>query len=130
MEHFGHCLWIVVSLAQMVLCGWECSEYAICQRCSRWFPALLDWVKFRRVRREILDAQGLFMSLTELVEEFSAMRWSVIDEKEDASPSSKREFEKPDEIALSFPLAERVGESSSGSFTKDVRTNILVVVQD
>lgn len=127
MEHFWQCFRVVEGLSQMVLRCWERAEHAVGQRCSRWLPALLDRVEFRRVRRKIHDAQSLLVPSAELINEPSVMRGAVIDEEKHAVPASQRELEKPDEVALAFALAERVGEPSQGSRAEHVRADVLVV---
>lgn len=114
----------------MVLRGWERAEHAVRQRGTRWLPALLDGVKFRRERRKILDAQRLGTLSAECVDELPLVRRTVVDEEEDATPTLQRELDETEKIALAFPLAERVREPSSGSRAEDVCADVLVVDQD
>jgi hypothetical protein len=111
----------------MILRGRQRAEHAICQRCSCWLPALLNWIEFRRVRRKILYAQRFLMSMTELINLFTMVCRSVVDEEQDATPSSQRELDKSEKVSLPFSFRERVREPSSGSCTKNVGADVLVI---
>ena len=111
----------------MVLRGGKRAKHSICQRRSRWLPALLDGIEFRSICWEPLETERPAVSTTELTNKSSLVRGAVVDEQQDATPSSQGGLEESNEFSLSFAFVERVHEPSLGSCSENVCADILVI---
>jgi hypothetical protein len=75
----------------------------------------------------MFDAQRFSVSTTEVVDDFAAVCWSVVDEQQHAVPSREHFLEKRHEFSLSFAFRKRVDEASLASCTKHVGARIFMI---
>lgn len=114
----------------MVLCSWKCAEHPVGQCSSRWLPALLDGIEFRRVCRKALDAKRFPVLSAEFIDKATMMCRPVVNKKKNASPSSQCQLNEPEKILLSLSPCESIHESSLCACAKDIDAVVLEVYRD